>query len=221
MELAGAPFPVEDRENLAPTEPAPIVRHVRGGGGTEVAICRWWLIPYWSREAATRYAMFNAKAETLSESRAFQEPFARRRCVVPVSGFYEWTKRDNRRLPFYIRTVDDTGLLLAGLWDRWRGRPEGGDGGETIESFTIVTVPVSKHLEFVHDRQPAMLARSEVEEWLDRATPRERLNDFLKPRLPDALAVIPVSTYVNNSRNQGKRCIDPIGTAIELPASDA
>jgi putative SOS response-associated peptidase YedK len=216
MELAGAPFPVEDRENLAPTEPAPIVRNARGGGAREVAVCRWWLIPYWSREPATKYAMFNAKAETLQESRAFQEPFARRRCVVPVSGFYEWAKRDGRRLPYYIRSLEDEGLLLAGVWDRWRGRP---DDDRTIESFAIITVPVSPQLAFVHDRQPAMLARSNVDEWLDRATAMERARALLSPRVPSALAAVPVSTYVNNSRNQGPRCTEPVATPIELPST--
>jgi putative SOS response-associated peptidase YedK len=214
MELAGQPFPVEDRENLAPTEPAPVIRNVRSseGSGREVAVMRWWLIPYWSREPKTRYAMFNAKAETLTHSRAFEEPFARRRCVVPVSGFYEWEKQSGRKLPYYIRSLDDSGLLFAGVWDRWRG-PD-----QTIESFAIITVPANRNLEFIHDRQPAMLSRDAVDEWLDRGTPRARLQQLLAPALPAPLAAVPVSTYVNTSKNQGPRCIDPIAPAIELPA---
>lgn len=223
MELAGAPFPLEDRENLAPTEPAPIVRNVRGGGAREVAVCRWWLIPYWSREPKTKYAMFNAKAETLEVSRAFEEPFARRRCVVPVSGFYEWEKQSGRKLPYYLRSLDDTGLLFAGVWDRWRGSAGSarGDGveSEVIESFAIITVPANRGMQFIHDRQPAMLSRNQVDEWLARDTPRDRLKELLTPALPVPIAAVPVSTYVNTSKNQGPRCIDPVAATVEIPAS--
>ena len=219
MELAGASFPVEDRENLAPTEPAPIVRNVRGGGAREVAVCRWWLIPYWSREPKTKYAMFNAKAETLESSRAFEEPFARRRCVVPVSGFYEWEKQSGRKLPYYLRSLDDTGLLFAGVWDRWRGAGNAEIADQTIESFAIITVAANRGMAFIHDRQPAMLSRTDVDEWLSRDTSRERLHQLLTPALPVPLAAVPVSTYVNTSKNQGSRCIDPVAAPIEIPAA--
>lgn len=214
MELAGQPFPVEDRENLAPTEPAPIVRNARGSDAREVAVCQWWLIPYWSREPKTKYAMFNAKAETLEFSRAFEEPFARRRCVVPVSGFYEWEKQSGRKLPYYLRPQDDTGLLLAGVWDRWRSA----SGDQTIESFAIITVAANRGIRFIHDRQPAMLSRVDVDEWLSRETPRSRLHALLTPTLPVPIAAVPVSTYVNTSKNQGPRCIDPVAPPVEIPA---
>jgi putative SOS response-associated peptidase YedK len=211
MELAGQPFPLEDRENLAPTEPAAVIRRARGGDSREVAVMRWWLIPYWSREPKTKYAMFNAKAETLESSRAFEEPFARRRCVVPVSGFYEWEKQSGRKLPYYLRSLDDTGLLIAGVWDRWRG------GAETLESFAIITVAANPGLRFIHDRQPAMLSRADVDEWLARDTPRGRLHALLTPKLPVPMAAVPVSTYVNTSKNQGPRCIDPVAAPVEIP----
>lgn len=217
MDMVGQPYPRisrdtapdTDRYNVAPTEPLPVLR--AAGSGLESAPMRWWLTPYWSKELSTKYSMFNAKAETLETSRAFAEPFARRRCLLPISGFYEWAKDGDRKLPYYIRPTADDGLLLAGIWDRWR------NGEETVESFAIVTCAVHDRLAFVHTRQPAMLTRAEGRRWVNREEDPEKLRaDFLRPRVPVKLSVIPVSTYVSNSRNEGPRCIEPIGRTIEV-----
>jgi putative SOS response-associated peptidase YedK len=208
MDMVGQPYPGADRHNVAPTEPLTVLR---GNEALESVTMRWWLTPYWSSEPSTRYSMFNAKAETLGVSRAFAEPFARRRCLLPIAGFYEWAKDGNRKLPYYIRPSADDGLLLAGVWDRWRG------GGETVESFAVVTTAVHERLAFVHNRQPAMLSRAEGRRWLSRGEDPELLRaDLLRPRVPVALHVVPVSTYVGNSRNEGPRCIEPIGRAIGI-----
>lgn len=217
MDMVGQPYPRisrdtapdADRYNVAPTEPLPVLR--AGRTGLESAPMRWWLTPYWSKALSTKYSMFNAKAETLETSRAFGEPFARRRCLLPICGFYEWAKDGDRKLPYYIRPSADDGLLLAGIWDRWR------NGDETLESFAIITCAAHDRLAFVHNRQPAMLTRAEGLHWLNREEDAQRLRaEFLRPRLPVKLSVIPVSAYVNNSRNEGERCIEPIGRTIEI-----
>jgi putative SOS response-associated peptidase YedK len=210
MDMVGQPYPELDRYNVAPTEPLPVIRAAKDGT-LEAATMRWWLTPYWSKQVSTKYSMFNAKAETLETSRAFAEPFARRRCLLPIAGYYEWQKDGERRLPFYIKPTEEDGLLLAGIWDRWR------NGAETVESFAVVTTAVHDRLAFVHDRQPAVVTRDEGYRWLDRSQdPRALHRDLLRPRIPTALSLVPVSTYVNNSRNEGARCVEPIGRAIEV-----
>ncbi len=212
MDMVSQPYPGEDRHNMAPTEPVVVLR-ASALGDLESATMRWWLTPYWSKEVSTRYSMFNAKAETIETSASFKEPFARRRCVVPVAGYYEWTKDGERKLPYYIRPQDDRGMLLAGIWDRWR------KGNEVLESFAVVTTAVHDRLSFVHRRQPVMLSRAEGRRWVDRTEDQTMLKDeLLRSRLPVALSVVPVSTYVNTSRNEGSRCIEPIGRTIELDA---
>ena len=213
LELLDQQFSGEDRYNVAPTEQVPVIRHSREDG-LVVRDKRWWLTPYWSKEVSTRYSMFNAKSETLESSRAFGEPFRRRRCAVPISGFYEWVKEGERKLPYYIRPTGNDGLLLAGIWDRWRG------ADEVVESFAVITTAVNEKLAFVHNRQPVILARADLECWLDEATEPEQLHELLSARLPAPLSAIPVSTYVSNSRNEGARCIEPIATAVELGADD-
>ena len=210
MDMVSQPYPGEDRHNMAPTEPVSVVR-ATPLGNLEPVTMRWWLTPYWSKEMSTRYSMFNAKAETLETSAAFKEPLVRRRCVVPIAGFYEWAKQNETKLPYYIRPQADDGMLLAGLWDRWR------NGTETLESFTIVTTAAHPSLEFVHKRQPALLSRADGRRWVDPQQDVAALQrELLVPRLPVPLSVIPVSSYVNNSRNEGVRCIEPIARTIEL-----
>jgi putative SOS response-associated peptidase YedK len=197
----------EDVYNVAPTESVPVIRRNREGVPEAVAM-RWWLTPHWSKEVSTKYSMFNAKAETLVKSRAFREPFQRRRCLVPVAGFYEWVKDGGKKLPYYIRPSGDDGLMLAGIWDRWRG-PE-----QTVESFAVVTTAVNENLAFVHNRQPVLLDAEAARRWLDPDVALEDLQALLGSTLPCELMAIPVSTYVSNSRNAGPRCIEPIGKPV-------
>jgi putative SOS response-associated peptidase YedK len=214
MDMVGQPYPESDRYNVAPTQSLPVLRSTEAGSMESVTM-RWWLTPCWSKEVSTRYSMFNAKAETLATSRAFKAPFAHRRCLVPVAGFYEWVKEGERKLPYYIRPRADDGLLLAGIWDHWR------NGEETVESFAVVTTAVHDRLAFVHRRQPAMLTRAEGRRWIDaEEDPVQLRADLLGPRLPVALTVVPVSTYVNNARNGGARCIEPVGNVIEIESKE-
>ena len=211
-ELVGHPFPGEPNYNTAPTETAWIVRHdAPGSDELEAVPATWWLTPYWSRTAKPKYATFNARAESLAQSSAFREPFRRRRCLVPVSGYYEWRKDGRRRYPYYIRPQEG-GMLLAGVWDRWRSR----DGEQTITSFAIVTTEVDSKLEFLHDRQPVMLSPSGARTWMDRSTTPNHLNELFAPRILDDLAAVPVSAYVGNARNKESRCIEPVGASISI-----
>ena len=218
MDMVGQPYPDrEDRHNVAPTLSLPVIRASDRAldGRLESATMRWWLTPWWSKEQSPRYSTFNAKAETLERSSAFKDPFARRRCLVPVAGFYEWLSDGAHKLPYYIRPHADDGLLLAGVWDRWR------NGAETLESFAVVTTAVHDRLAFIHNRQPAMLTRAEGRRWVSATEEPAHLHaDLLVPRLPVPLSIIPVSTYVNNARNEGARCIEPIGNTIEIGSED-
>ena len=114
LELVGMPHPGPDNYNAAPTETITVVR-LNPEREPELVPMRWWLTPYWSKEMSTKYSMFNAKSETVAKSRAFREPFAKRRCVVPISGFYEWARQNNRKLPYYLTPHDAPGMLLAGI----------------------------------------------------------------------------------------------------------
>ena len=212
LQLTGEPFPGADNRNTAPTEPAWIVGE--SSEGRRATSARWWLTPYWSKTLATRYSMFNARCETLPTSPAFREPFRRRRCVVPVCGFYEWTRTPRGRIPYYVRPAGERPMLLGGIWDRWRDPAN----GEATVGFAVVTMPANRNLAFIHDRQPLMLSFDDACAWMDRRTPTEDLMAMFGPALPDALEAVPVSTHVNNARNKERLCTEPIGEAIPVEA---
>ena len=234
MELVGFTHPGPDNPNTAPTETVTVLR-LNDQGNPELVAMRWWLTPYWSKEMSTKYSMFNAKSETLAKSRAFREPFRKRRCVVPVSGFYEWVRTARQpggaaagqpaKLPYYITpspadaaeasdAAGTQGLLLAGLWDRWRNR----ETGDVVESFTVVTTAAHPAMELVHNRQPVMLSMSDARRWLDPSVPTDEFDALFGAVLPVQLDAIPVSSDVNNARHKDQRCTDPIGEPIVLPA---
>jgi putative SOS response-associated peptidase YedK len=214
MELVGLRYTGKDNFNLAPTETVLVLR-VGPDNQPELVPMRWWLTPFWAKEISTKYSMFNAKSETASTSPAFKAPYQKRRCVVPVSGFYEWCRQNNQKLPYFITADDHSGLLLAGLWDSWRNP----DNSEELLSFTILTTAAHDDLAFVHDRQPVMLSRDEAKQWVDMNIPTSELDDLFVARLPMSLEVVPVSTYVNNARHKDERCVQPIGAAIPVPAT--
>ena len=215
MEFVGIPYTGGDNLNLAPTETVQVVR-LSSDGSPELVPMRWWLTPFWAKELTTKYAMFNAKSETAHKSPAFKEPFVKRRCVVPISGFYEWCRQNNQKVPYFIVPEEHDGLLLAGLWDSWRNK-EANDGlGETLLSFTILTTAANEAMKFVHHRQPVMLSLEEARAWLDLDTPTQELKYLFDSRLPMDLSAIPVSTHVNNARNKDDRCVTPLGDGVPI-----
>lgn len=222
LELVQLRHPGPDNHNAAPTETIVVLR-LDAAGDPELVPMRWWLTPYWSKDAGTRYAMFNARSESVERSRAFREPFRKRRCVVPVSGFYEWAKpvtaegeaRRGRKLPYYIRPREDQlpGMLLAGIWDRWRDP----DGGDVLESFAILTTDAAAGLEFVHHRQPAILDMAGAKRWLDPEADTAALKALLGAAIPIPLEALPVSTYVNDARHKDGRCVAGVGEPVAVP----
>ena len=210
MALVGEAFPGEDRLNVAPTETVPLI--AAEDGERRVAEMQWWLVPHWSKEPKVSYATFNARSEKIATSNAFRSPFLRRRCIVPVSGFYEWVKdADGRKQPRYVVPDDaEAGLLLAGLWDRWQGE------GHTLESFTVVTTAAHESLQWLHNRQPVMLSATEADKWLDGNAEQADLLALCRSRIVQPLAVVPISSRMNNARYKGEACLEAVGAPRHL-----
>lgn len=213
MRLLGEAYPGEASPNVAPTEQVWVVH--RDDAALRSSAMRWSLLPYWSREAKPRQVMINARAETVASNGAFKEPFARRRCLVPVAGYFEWQTEEGRRMPQHVTAADGEALLLAGIWDRWRR------DDQLIQSFAVVTTAVHAHLEFLHDRQPVMLGVDDAPRWLDHTHGANDLADLLAPRLPVDVLVTPLSNALNNARNKDPACLQPIGNPRFVSASAA
>ncbi len=203
LQIVGRDLVIETRLNVAPTEQVPVL--LQSQGEWDLRDMRWWLTPYWSDGPSTKYSMFNARAETLASSRAFREPFARRRCVVPASGYFEWRKEGSAKVPFYLTPAEAPGFAFAAIWDRWQGE------GTVIESCAIVTAAAPLSMQFVHHRIPVHLTPQEVDAWANADTTSAVLTQLLAPELRMPVRVTPVSTHVNNARHKDARCIEPIG----------
>jgi putative SOS response-associated peptidase YedK len=127
------------RYNVAPSQDIPIVRQY-ADGIRELAFARWGLIPPWAKDVSIGYKMVNARTESVSEKPSFRSAFKRRRCVIPVGGFYEWQATDGpRKQPWLIRTAGGGPMSLAGLWEHWEG-----SDGQVIESCSILTTSANE-----------------------------------------------------------------------------
>jgi putative SOS response-associated peptidase YedK len=138
--------------NIAPTDPVEVVRPA-ANGATELVSMRWGLVPWWWKKPLKQLpASFNARAETVADKPTFRDAFARHRCIIPASGYYEWLKRPDGRQPYYISATDGAVLSFAGLWDRWKN-PE---TGEPVISCTIIVTDANVMTRPIHDRMPVV-----------------------------------------------------------------
>jgi putative SOS response-associated peptidase YedK len=181
------------RYNVCPTDPIPTI--TERDGKRECVSMRWGLVPYWWSKPLKelRLATSNARVETVTEKPFFREPFKRRRCLIPASGYYEWQDTPTRKQPWYFTARDGSpALTIAGLWDRWRDKRT----GETITSCAMIICEPNSFVAEVHDRMPVLLAERDFEPWLSGAAGVE----LLKPAPEDMLQRWPVSKRVNSSK---------------------
>ncbi len=192
--------------NIAPSQE--ILAIIGGGGEQEryrAQLLRWGLIPFWARDADASKKMINARAETVEKKASFKESFARRRCLIPADGFYEWKKEEGRKRPYRITLHNGELFAFAGLWDEWSS-----PRGETIKSCAIITTLANKLVEPVHDRMPVILAREAEAAWLDPRTELPALKELLQPYPPQFMECYEVSAIVNSPRNDRAEVVEPL-----------
>jgi len=193
--------------NLAPTETSPVI--VVRDGARRIEPFRWGLIPSWANsvQAASRFALINARGEEITEKRTYAEPIERRRCVVPLSGFYEWRREGKTKRPFAIRLREQPIMPVAGVWECWQ------PAGELapIHSFSIVTTAANGFMAVIHDRMPAILARWDIERWLDPEVQQpEHVLPLVQPCPSAWLLAQEVSPLVNSVRNKSPEVAQPL-----------
>ncbi len=190
------------RYNIAPSQPVAAIRN-NPDGARQLVMLRWGLLPSWAKDPKPNYRMINAKAETLAQRPAFRVPFRRRRCLIAADGFYEWQRLEGRKQPYYITRRDREPFAFAGLWERWHGD----DDEMVVESCTIITTPANETVAAIHDRMPAILDSAQFDLWLDSDSSPDKLQPLLEPYPADGLEALPVSSLVNNPRNDEPGCM--------------
>jgi putative SOS response-associated peptidase YedK len=180
----------------------------------------WGLVPSWAKNTKIGSKMINARAETLSEKPVFKKLLVSRRVIIPMDGFYEWqvVAGQKTKQPMFIHRRDGEPLAVAGLWSRWRDPttepdPSGTPGTEQrwLHSCTIITTAANATMAPIHDRMPVLLPATRWNEWLDPSNHDiESLVRLLVPAPDELLIMHPVSTTVNNVRNNGPELLDPV-----------
>jgi putative SOS response-associated peptidase YedK len=202
------------RYNVAPTQPIEVV--LQREDGRFIELHRWGLVPSYAKSVSVGNRLINARAETIATTPAFRASFARRRCIIPADGFYEWRREPGgkRKQPFLIHAADDQPLAFAGLWSPWKDPAT----GDWLLSAAVVTTRANGVVGRLHDRMPVILEASDWPIWAD---PDIRdpglLTDLLRPAADGLLTLTAVSAAVNNANNEGPELLlpppDPLAAA--------
>jgi putative SOS response-associated peptidase YedK len=226
--------PLAPDYNVAPTKPVYAVLTRAGRGEDpeeqepvrrELRVVRWGLVPSWAKDISIGSRLINARAETVTEKPAFRRAFARRRCLLPADGYYEWQVLDGppggenadrpgkkAKQPYFIHRADGGPLAFAGLYELWRDKavPDG-DPDAWLWTATVITTSAPDELGRIHDRMPMVIAPESWADWLDPAnTDVADLPALLAPAAARELTSYPVSTEVNSVRHNGPELIEPL-----------
>ncbi|MFG1378309.1 SOS response-associated peptidase [Xanthobacter autotrophicus] len=191
------------RWNAAPTQDLMVVRRHPQTGARHLSLLRWGLVPSFAKDPSGGARLINARSETAPEKLSFRSAWrARRRCIVPADGFYEWAPAPGQRQPFFIRRADGRPMALAGLWEGWKDPAT----GQWLRTFTILTTSADPMLRPLHERMPVILPESDIAAFLEAEDPRDLMRAF-----PGAdLDLWPVSPRVNAVRNDDPDLMAPL-----------
>lgn len=201
--------------NVAPTDPVPVIRNSARLDRRILAIARWGLLPPWAADRRAGARMINARAETVATTRAFARPFAVNRCLIPATGWYEFTASAGpkvRKQPYFMTPYDDNPVVFAGIWSVWSASD---NPGETLLTCSIVTTAARGPLEAVHDRMPLFLTRDRWDAWLSRGGDAETLLTPPTDAEIEGIEIRPVGPAVGDVRNDGPDLVTRVRTAAE------
>jgi putative SOS response-associated peptidase YedK len=189
--------------NLCPTMNSPVLRIVNGSRC--FCLMHWQLIPQYEPAFKTKLSTINARSETVFKSELFREVVERQRCIVPISGFYEWKRDGKTKRPFEVHLADEEIMSLAGIWDTWRKGTK-----HERSSFSILTTSANQFMKEIHGRMPVILSREDEDEWLDpEVHEQSKLEKLLKPCPSEWLFGVEVSRLVNSSKNNSPELLRP------------
>jgi putative SOS response-associated peptidase YedK len=195
----------------SPADDAPAERQLR--------TVKWGLVPFWAKDPAIGNKMINARMETVAEKPAFKQPFAKRRCLLPADGYFEWYATEQKtkagkplKQPFFIHPKDGSSMAMAGLYEIWRDPTRDDDDPQRfLWTATVLTTTAEDAVGHIHDRMPLLVEPQRWGAWLDPTKKdKDELLSLLVPAAPGLLEAYPVSTAVNSVRNNGPELLDPL-----------
>ena len=194
-------LPPVPRYNICPTQSVAVVT----AGARRLRPMRWGFVPHWYKTPTDGPLLINARAETIAEKPAFRAAVRSRRCLIPATGFYEWTMGpEDARLPWYFMAKDRAPLVFAGIWQDW-----GGDGTDpAMATCAIVTTGASDWMAKTHHREPVWLAPGDWARWLGETDAKAA--PLMRPAPPGTYERWRVDPRVNSNRAEGEALTHPI-----------
>lgn len=204
----------EPRYNVAPSQDCPVIILDDEGDVMPVpCLMRWGLVPYWETSDKPKVAPINAKSEEVAAKPMFRHLLQKRRCLVPADGFYEWLRLDDGKVkvPFDIRLKGGRPFVMAGLYEAaTESRPA---------TFAILTTGPNALMAGIHDRMPVILDDEEAKVWLRRgALSPDTLAALTAPHPAEDMEANPISSLVNNPRNDMPEILEPVAFTSPPPA---
>ncbi len=186
--------------NVCPTN---TIAAVTGGEARRLQPMRWGFLPHWYKTPNDGPLLINARAETVADKPAFRSACRDRRCLIPATGFYEWTKdADDNRLPWYITRADGEPVVFAGIWQDWER------DGEALRTCAIVTCAANEAMTQIHNRMPVVLAQGDWALWLGEEG--KGAAPLMRAAPEDALVWHRVDPAVNSNRASGPHLVEPL-----------
>jgi putative SOS response-associated peptidase YedK len=188
--------------NIAPTQDILAIRYHPETAQRSLDILRWGLIPYWAKDPGIAYKTINARVETVDTAPSYRHAFKKRRCLVPVDGFYEWRKVLDGKIPYSIGMQDDSPFVFAGLWEGWKNP----SNNKWLHTCAIITGEPNEIVREIHTRMPVILPEKYHDAWLSGEAGKE----ILVPFPGELMKAWPISPKVNSPANNAPDILSPI-----------
>ncbi len=186
--------------NVCPTQTIHVVS--LGPGGRRLTGMRWGFLPHWYKSPTDGPLLINARAETIAEKPAFRDACRTRRCLIPASGFYEWDRAGDEKLPWFVRRADGTPLVMAGIWQEWQ------TADDRLVTCAIVTTQAQGRMADIHHRMPVIVEPRDWGLWLGEAG--KGAARLMRAAPDDLIDMYRVGTDVNSNRARGPELIEPL-----------
>lgn len=196
-------YEIKPRYNIAPAQMNPVIT---SNSPNHIRYMFWGLIPFWAKDKKFAYKTINARSEDIDQKPSYKKPFQLQRCLVPATGFYEWTKT-KPAVPYYFELKNQALFAFAGLYDVWKNPKD----GQELYSYTIITTRPNDVVAKVHHRMPVILKKEDEDFWLNPdVVESERLLPLLKPYPGEDMTMHQVSTNVNKPFYDDRSLIEAV-----------
>ena len=196
--------------NLAPTDDAPVIRLDRETGARHLDILKWGLIPYFTKDLKTARRPINARSDTVARSGMFKAAFAKRRCLVPATAYYEWRDDPDGKTPFAVARLDGEPVIFGGIWEHWQSADR-----DELTTFATITTEANRQLSPIQPRMPVIIEKADWPVWLGEV--EGNVPALLRPAPENVLRLWLADKRVGNVKNNGPELLEQHRVETEQP----